>query len=230
MPDQIQFRTALHGYNREDVVAFIDRMTREHEDALRRLEEKNAQLRTQLDEAGEALAAARENEETEKALSDAQALANDLRARNEELEQRLAALEEELESRTEEDAETVPMPIPQDLEEPIAPVAEVLPVEVQPSKDYTELELAAYRRAELAERLARERSGDVYRQVQSVFNQASQRLDAGKADLEQLSKTLTGNVNQMLALLTNLNSAYRQAEISFGEIGARNREIVEGNN
>ncbi|MBR7010603.1 MAG: DivIVA domain-containing protein [Oscillospiraceae bacterium] len=229
MPDQIQFRTALHGYNREDVVAFIDRMTREHEDALRRLEEKNAQLRTQLDEAGEALAAARENEETEKALSDAQALANDLRARNEELEQRLAALEEELESRTEEDAETVPMPIPQDLEEPIAPVAEVLPVEVQPSKDYTELELAAYRRAELAERLARERSGDVYRQVQSVFNQASQRLDAGKADLEQLSKTLTGNVNQMLALLTNLNSAYRQAEISFGEIGARNREIVEGN-
>lgn len=229
MPDQIQFRTALHGYNREDVVAFIDRMTREHEDALRRLEEKNAQLRTQLDEAGEALAAARENEETEKALSDAQALANDLRARNEELEQRLAALEEELESRTEEDTETVPMPIPQDLEEPIAPVAEVLPVEVQPSKDYTELELAAYRRAELAERLARERSGDVYRQVQSVFNQASQRLDAGKADLEQLSKTLTGNVNQMLALLTNLNSAYRQAEISFGEIGARNREIVEGN-
>ncbi len=115
MPDQIQFRTALHGYNREDVVAFIDRMTREHEDALRRLEEKNAQLRTQLDEAGEALAAAREHEETEEALSDAQALANDLRARNEELEQRLAALEEELESRTEEDAETVPMPIPQDL-------------------------------------------------------------------------------------------------------------------
>lgn len=230
MPDPIQFRTALHGYNREDVVAFIDRMTREHEDALRRLEEKNAQLRTQLDEAGEALAAARESEETEKALSDAQTLVNDLRARNEELEQRLSALEEELESRTEEDAETVPMPIPQDLAEPIAPVAEVLPVEVQPSKDYTELELAAYRRAELAERLARERSGDVYRQVQSVFNQASERLDAGKADLEQLSKTLTGNVNQMLALLSNLNSVYRQAEISFGEIGARNREIVEGNN
>ena len=46
MPDQVtQFRAALHGYNREDVVAFIDRMTREHEDAMRLLQEKNDQRR-----------------------------------------------------------------------------------------------------------------------------------------------------------------------------------------
>ena len=119
------------------------------------------------------------------------------------------------------------MTVTQDLNEPIPPVAEVLPASVAPSKDYSELELAAYRRAELTERLARERSGDIYRQVQSVFAQANERLDTGRADLENLSRTLTANVNEMLTLLTNLNSAYRQTETSFAEIGARNHQVME---
>ncbi len=231
MAETTQFRAALHGYNREDVVAFIDRMSREHEEALRRMQEKNDQLRAQLEEANEALAAAGENEETEKALSDAQTLITDLRNQNGALEDRIRELEEALEESkaATQETETVPMPITQELSEPIPPVEEVLPVQVAPAKDYTELELAAYRRAELTERLARERSGDVYRQVQSVFNQANEKLDAGKADLEQLSRTLTADVNEMLALLTNLNSTYRQAESSFAEIGARNREILENN-
>ena len=33
MAETTQFRAALHGYNREDVVAFIDRMTKEHHPA-----------------------------------------------------------------------------------------------------------------------------------------------------------------------------------------------------
>lgn len=233
MPDQVtQFRAALHGYNREDVVAFIDRMTREHEDAMRLLQEKNDQLRAELEEANEALAAVGDNGENEKALSDAQALIADLRTRNEALEERVNALEEELKEPCSEQNEdsTVPMSIAQDLTDPIPPVAEVLPVSVAPSKDYTELELAAYRRAELAERLARERANDVYRQVQSVFNQANERLDTGRADLEQLSRSVTEDVNELLTLLTNLNSSYQQAEASFAEIGERNRQILEGEN
>lgn len=233
MPDQVtQFRAALHGYNREDVVAFIDRMTREHEDAMRLLQEKNDQLRAELEDANEALAAVGDNCENEKALSDAQALIADLRTRNEALEERVNALEEELKEPCSEQNEdsTVPMGIAQDLTDPIPPVAEVLPVSVAPSKDYTELELAAYRRAELAERLARERANDVYRQVQSVFNQANERLDTGRADLEQLSRSVTEDVNELLTLLTNLNSSYQQAEASFAEIGERNRQILEGEN
>ncbi len=228
MPDTTQFRAALHGYNREDVVAFIDRMSREHEDTLRRMQEKNEQLQAELAETREALERARENPETEKALSDAQALIRDLRTQNEALEQQLAALQEELEGRQEPGEEdTMPMPISQELDDPIPPVAEVLPAQAPPAKDYTELELAAYRRAELAERLARERAGDVYRQVQSVFGQASERMNNGKADLSQLSQKLTADVNEMLTLLTNLNSTYHHAELSFNEIGARNREILE---
>lgn len=230
MPDQpTQFRIALHGYNREDVVAFIDRMSREHGEIVRRLEERNERLRAELAQAKEALAAAGENPETEKALADTQALAADLRAQNSELEAKVRSLEAALEEAgTHEEDAPIPMTVTQDLSEPIPPIAEVLPVNVAPSKDYTELELAAYRRAELAERLARERSQDIYRQVQSVFAQANQRLDTGRADLENLSKTLTADVNEMLNLLTNLNGAYRQAEASFAEIDARNNRLAEG--
>ena len=230
MPDQpTQFRIALHGYNREDVVAFIDRMSREHGEIVRRLEERNERLRAELAQTKEALAAAGENPETEKALADTQALAADLRAQNSELEAKVRSLEAALEEAgTHEEDAPIPMTVTQDLSEPIPPIAEVLPVNVAPSKDYTELELAAYRRAELAERLARERSQDIYRQVQSVFAQANQRLDTGRADLENLSKTLTADVNEMLNLLTNLNGAYRQAEASFAEIDARNNRLAEG--
>lgn len=231
MPSNMNFRAALHGYNREDVVAFIDKMTRDHEKALRRMQERNDQLRDELAAANEALAAAGDSAETDKALSDAQTLIADLQARNAELEEQLEALSARQESPDEEEqAETVPMPISQDLEAPIPPVQEVLPVELKPSKDYTELELAAYRRAELAERMARERAGDVYRQIQSTFSQANAKLDTGRADLEQLSRTLTNDVNEMLTLLTNLNAAYSQAEASFSEIGERNRALLENEN
>ena len=204
MPESTLFRAALHGYNREDVVNYIDRMSREHEDLVRRLEERNEAYRAELERANEALAAAEQNDELEKALSDAQALAADLRARNGELEDRVRELEEALEqARSAPETETIP------------------------TKDYTELELAAYRRAELAERLARERSDDIYRQIQSVFEQANAKLAAGRADLENLSRTLTSDVNEMLTLLTSLNGAYRQAETSFAEIDAKNRRFAE---
>lgn len=228
MPEQTQFRAALHGYNREDVVNFLDRMSREHEEELRRLRDQNEQLRAQLEEARQSLETAGENPETEKALADAQALTADLRGRCEDLEAQVRSLEEQLsEARAEQKAETVPMKVSQELSDPIPPVAELLPVQTAPSKDYTELELAAYRRAELAERLARERAGDVYRQVQSVFEQSNEKLETGRADLEQLTGALNDNVNDLLRLLTHIHSAYDQAALSFGEIGARNREILE---
>ena len=231
MAETMNFRAALHGYNREDVVAYIDQITRQHADELRRLQEQNDSLRSQLNEANEALEAAQDNTETEAALAEARSLAAELQTKNEELEARLEALQEQS-GQTEEagaDSETpAPMPNTQDLSQPIPPVEEVLPAGLKPTKDYTELELAAYRRAELTERLARERSAEVYRQLQSVFNQANVKLDAGKSDLDQLSKALTADVNELLTLLTHLNSSYRQAEESFAELGERNRSILEG--
>lgn len=238
MPEQItQFRSALHGYNREDVVSYLDRLTKDYEDKLKRLNADNARLREELAEANEALASAaghaqteqalKESEkalaETEKALSDAQTLATDLRNRNGDLELRIRELNEELEeARACRKAETLPLPLP----EPAQPEEAPQP-EPPAGPDYTELELAAYRRAELTERLARDRAEEVYRQVQSVFGQASAKLSAGRTELEQLCRAISKDASELSFLLNGLDSAYRQAETAFGEIGAHSRGVIQ---
>ena len=240
MPDTTaQFRAALHGYNREDVVSYIDRMSREHEDTIRRLNESNDSLRAKLAEANESLASASDHREAEqalavtrkvlfereKSLNEAKALIGELRARNGELEEQVRTLTEELEeARTRVLPE--PQPEPQDLDEPIPPVETVLPTP-EPKPDYTELELAAYRRAELAERMARDRADEVYRQIQSVFGQASAKLNTSRTDLEQLRHVVVKDVNAVLTLLEGLDNVYQQAALSFGEIGERNRTILQ---
>ena len=226
-----QFRNALHGYNREDVVNFIDRMTREHEEALAQLQEQNTQLRQQLDETAEALANAVDNERAAEDLELAKAQISDLLTKNEALEDRIRELETAQPEPQAQKAREPELPsvdsTTQEQDEPIPPVAEVLPVNVAPSKDYTELELAAYRRAELAERLARERAADVYRQVQSVFQQANTKLDTSRADLAQLSGVLRSDINQFLTLLANINTAYNDAELSFAQVKEKNRQVLE---
>ena len=229
MPEMTQFRAALHGFNREDVVAYIDRLNLEHEEQLSQLREENQQLQHRLEAANQALAEAGEKEGLEQELNLAKAQIADLSAKAEELEHRNQELQAAAAQAAEAAPEELPeaRPVTQDLAEPIPPVPQVLPVNVAPSKDYTELELAAYRRAELAERLARERASDVYRQIQSVFNRADTKLDTGKADLEQLTGALREDVNQLLNLLNNIHSAYDEAEQSFAEVSQRNRQLME---
>ena len=439
-----QFRAALHGYNREDVVDFIDRMTHAHEDALDRLQKANAKLKEELAEANEALAAAKNNQGSEKALSDAQNMVDNLRRLNEDLQDRNQSLEEKLtQLRAEREAEALPATLAHEeevdrlkkenlmlrteladvndalntlksnkdaetafsearaaiadlrtkneqqnkrirsLEEELqqacaerdeaisskldsgdaeierlkksneelrqelaatneafiaandsltaanealakanealaaaknqpnaeeavsearAAIAELteskealesrirsleeeretnaellaqaqeqlrseretnaelleqtqeqlrsereanaqLLAQVQeqaaaqktdvetgePAKDYAELELAAYRRAEKTERLARDRAGEVYRQIQSVFGQANETMGSCHEDLAQLCQVLTSNVNELQAVLTRLNSSYHETEKTFAEIGARDRELMEEN-
>ncbi len=65
MPEMTQFRAALHGFNREDVVAYIDRLNLEHEEQLSQLREENQQLQHRLEAANQALAEAGEKESLE---------------------------------------------------------------------------------------------------------------------------------------------------------------------
>ena len=199
-------------------------MSQAQEDELGRLREVNDRLRNELAEANEALSAARDQGETENALTEAQTVIADLRGLNADQEIRIQGLEAELEQLRAE-VETARASVPA----PMSSVEEAAPAPAEPAKNYEELELAAYRRAEQTERLARDRAEETYRQVQSVFGQANGKLDACRAELEQLSQVLTSNVNEMLAAMTNLNDTYRQTEESFAEIGARDRQLLEEN-
>jgi predicted nucleic acid-binding Zn-ribbon protein len=215
------FRAALNGFNREDVVAYIESSTREYEAQILTLNNEIRSLNTKLDEAQQELEQARDREILHQD-------SEELQDRISELEKENRALQDQiLELKSQDDAAGVSnhedsYTAQQDLSAPILPVGEVLPVDLAPSKDFSELELAAYRRAEMTERLARDRAQDVYRQVQSVFQNSGAKLDSRKSDLEIITKSIQTDVNQLMTLLSSIHSAYDDAEQAFEEVKYHN--------
>lgn len=222
----IRFRNALHGFNRDDVVSYIDSTAKQHEAELRQAQEQNLRLQRQLDEANQIIASLRASEDVQQELDAAKERISRLLQDNEALAEQVNTLEEALANAPKEPE--VPEVVTQDLTAPIPAIQEVLPVEVAPSKDYTELELAAYRRAELAERVARERAADVYREVNAVFTNATSKMDSGRQDLEQMTRTIQADVNQLMNVLAGIRSAYDEAEVSFNAVNEKNRQLTEG--
>lgn len=165
------FRTSLHGFNRTDVVQFIQAQTAEHEKALRLLREENTRLQ-------EALEAAR----AEAAEASTQ------------LEALTAAQEAAAQS-----AEAVPSPSESALNAPMAPMASV--VSAAPS-NFNEMELAAYRRAEMTERMARERAAASAERMKTVFSQADEKLALTSQDFATLLDTFRNDFDKLEQLLS----------------------------
>lgn len=164
------FRSALHGFNRTDVVQFIQAQTTEHEKALRLLREENARL--------------------QEALEAARAEAQEAKAQNETLAAELDHAKQAVET---------PAPVEIPLDAPMAPVASVV---ATAPVNFNEMELAAYRRAEMTERMARERAAASAERMKTVFAQADEKLsltsqdlatllDAFRADFEKVQQVLT---------------------------------------
>ena len=130
------FRSALGGFNRQDVVRYIEYMNNQHKSELE-------QLNTQLQTAQEALA---------KAGSDSN---EELLAKLEAAEARCAELEAKLGQ---------------------TPAADT--------------ELEAYRRAERAERLARDRANQIYAQANALLAEATLKIEAASDSFSTISSQL----------------------------------------
>lgn len=218
------FRSSMHGFNRDDVIAYIEKTSLEHEKDLRALQDANARMRQQLDECDvdllrAELAAAKESA----AAAEEKCVA--LQAEKAMLEGELTAAKEALAATESAPAVSEEAPVVAEvspLNAPIMPVCDPAPAE--PAKDYEALELAAYRRAEVAERLARERASGVYEQLGEVFNTASAKLDSNENDLTQLTQALQFNMSQLQDVLDAIRGSYTDARESFRSFSDRNRE------
>ncbi len=164
------FRSALHGFNRTDVVQFIQAQTTEHEKALRLLREENARLQ-------EALEAAR--------------------AEAEELTSQKEALAAELEAAKQPVNTPAPAVIPLD-----APIASAASVVAAAPTNFDELELAAYRRAEMTERMARERATASAERMKTIFAQADKKLSLTSQDFATLVDTFRSDFEKVQQVLT----------------------------
>lgn len=176
------FRSALNGFNRNDVVQFIQAQTIEHEKALRVLRDENARLQ-------EALTAARAENE-------------DLRTLNASLTEKLQQAEAPAEPVPEAPA-PVAAPVaapaaPTALDAPMMPAATVVKAA---APDFNEMELAAYRRAEMTERMARERAASSAERMKAIFSQADEKLSVTSKDFKTLLDAFQTNFGQMEQLL-----------------------------
>ena len=172
------FRSAFNGFNREDVVHYLEYLNAKHASQVEQLNTEVTFLQRKLEEqpAVDPTAA----EEVTRRMAELEEKLAESEAEREALSQKLAQLEKELE---EARAERVTI------------------------QHRTDLELEAYRRAERAERMARERAEQVYRQTNGVLADASAKVDEAAGQVSQISD----HVMSQLDLLREAVSCSKQA-------------------
>lgn len=192
MADISKFRSALGGFNREDVVNYIESMSLEQQKQLRKLQEENEKLRSEKNALAELLAAANSDLST--------------------LREQDAALSEQVELLAQQAAELAgqvkaePEEAPEETSEAAEPV------------DYTSLELEAYRRAEQTERNAAVRADKIYRQLTALCEHARERYSDAGDEIAALSEDLTANLGRLQETLAELRLVFDEAENAFDEM------------
>lgn len=192
MADISKFRSALGGFNREDVVNYIESMSLEQQKQLRKLQEENEKLRSEKNALAELLAAAN---------SDLSTLREQDAALSEQVEllaQQAAELAEQVKAESEK--------APEETSEAAEPV------------DYTSLELEAYRRAEQTERNAAVRADKIYRQLTALCEHARERYSDAGDEIAALSADLTANLGRLQETLAELRLVFDEAENAFDEM------------
>ena len=166
-----KFRSALNGFNREDVVRFIEYTNSRHEAEVSRLKEELESLRAEL-----------ENRQP----------AEDLRL--EELEQKCAELEQENAELREQ-----------------AAMAEK-------NQTPTDEELAAYRRAERAERVAKSRVSQMYIRANAALADTAANLDEAAAELGKAASVAMDQIRVLQGAVSNSKQVLSDAAVVLGSI------------
>ena len=189
MSNKKTFRSALNGFNREDVVHYIEYINTQHNNQVNQLTAELEQLRAQA-EAAQATVVVEENPavaDLEAQLQAALEATAALEARVQAMEESRIALEEQLQAALAEKYQAV-----LDRDAALAKQAN--------ATSRMEEELEAYRRAERAERLATERAQKVYHRVNGVLADATLKVDEAAA-------TIGGLSDQVMAQLLQLQNA-----------------------
>ena len=192
MTEPQTFRSAFNGFHREDVVNHIAYMTTKHEAQVKELREENDALQTELSQLRGQMdqdAADRSRiPELEQTIADRDAALASLREELETANQlmneqaaQMAALREELEEAKE---------------------AAAKPAAIEKSANHWD-ELRAYRRAETAERQAKERVNDLYDSATGALRTAGSTLGSANASFEELAEKFRAD---LVALMETIDT------------------------
>jgi hypothetical protein len=203
MSEEMNFRTSINGFNRKDVVRYIEFLNNKHAAQIN-------QIRTETDELRAELALARQAPARSMRL-EAELAATKKRCAD--LEAALAAVSSQIEqpapvavveTPVEDAAETVAAPVAE-------PVAVPAPVPAPaPDSRITE-ELEAYRRAERAERKANERAREICDQANGVLADATARVDDTAAQFAEMAEQIAEQLNLFRELVIGSKATLKDA-------------------
>lgn len=183
----LNFRSSLHGFNRQDVANYLEYLNNRHAAQVNQLNTDLEALRRQAEAPAE----------------DPQRTA--LEARCRELEQQLEAARKERDEALaqREAAEQKLASARQDREEAL--------LRSCGEKLEANRELEAYRRAERTERIARERAEQVYSETGTVLTQASNRIEAALRQMTGISQQVTGQLDTLQTAIASSRLALQDA-------------------
>ena len=202
------FRSAFNGFNREDVVHFIEYLNAKHSAELNQLNSELDLLRSRLSEK-ENVDALRLN------LEAALAAGERLTTENEAL---AAAPAEPVSDPT---LEIRCAELEQQLREAIAARDAAAAKSAQVSH---EQELEAYRRAERTERVARERAEQIYRKANGALADATVKVDDAFAQIGDLSDKVSAQLAQLQEAVRGSKQALSDAAATLYTIRPDDKE------
>lgn len=183
----LNFRSSLHGFNRQDVANYLEYLNNRHAAQVNQLNTDLEALRRQAEAPAE----------------DPQRVA--LETRCQELEQQLAAARKER-----DEALAQKEAVEQKLEAAQRDREEAL-LRSSGEKLDANRELEAYRRAERTERVARERAEQVYSETGTVLTQASNRIEAALRQMTGISQQVTGQLDTLQTAIASSRLALQDA-------------------
>ena len=202
MASSQNFRTAFNGFNREDVVHYLEYINTKHTNQLNQLTAENESLRERLERLPDA--------ESQRMLVESLAeKCRNLTGQLEEATSRAQTLERQLAAAQSQCAELTQA----------AQAAQAAQPEPETGLTPTASdELEAYRRAERIEREAKERSELVYYQANSVLSQTTAKVDSLSADITQMADQVVSQLTQLQAAVSSGKQALQEASSIMGTI------------
>lgn len=181
------FRSSLHGFNRQDVVNYLEYLNNRHAAQVNQLNTDLEELRRQV----------------QTPAADPQRLILESRCR--ELEQQLRQAQSERDEALAQKEEAL-----RKLENARKDREDAL-LRVSGEKLDANRELEAYRRAERTERVARERAEQVYSETGTVLNQASNRIDTALRQMTGISRQVSTQLDTLQAAISSSRLALQDA-------------------
>ena len=221
MSNSQNFRSAFNGFNREDVVHYLEYLNSKHTSLVNQLSQEADNLRQKLNLAADAIAA--DSSRAEQIV----ALESERDALKAQLAEALRAAEESDAARAAAEAECEALR--QQLgTAPAANEDEVVALRLQLAQAQekcaglearlqnntsanVEKELEAYRRAERIERLARERADQLYRQTNGVLADASLKVDQVASDIGGIADQVLSQLQVLQQAVTGSKQALKDA-------------------